>query len=191
MKGCPSVGIVGRRALWREVLVLAGLCCDVLATPGSNESFGAKLRLAACSCHPWALSFIFWVREGEAGGGEEKWHGFFEQSLSKSQNTLWKKKKTRKLHPFTTETSQPHPKPWLARDSFLTLRNRKGARRSGMHRDPEIFLNMLEVWLHSFGLVLLAQGPFFTGLDGAHLLRRPSPCVKMKFSGWRDSFGDE
>lgn len=117
---CCSWKEGGRRALWREVLVLAGLCCGVLAAPCSNENFGAKLRLAACSHHPWAPSFTFPGREGEAGSGEEKQHGFFEQSLSKSQ---WKKKKTRELHPFTTETSQPHPKPRLARDSFLALRN--------------------------------------------------------------------
>jgi len=52
-----------------------------------------------------------------------------------------------------------------------------------MFRDPEIFLNVPEVWLHSFGLVLLAQGPFFPGFDRSHLLRRPSLCVKMKLSG--------
>lgn len=54
----------------------------------------------------------------------------FEQALTKSQSTLGKKK-TRELHPFTTEASQSHPKPQLAVESFLTLRSR-------LERKPEV-----------------------------------------------------
>lgn len=59
--------------------------------------------------------------------------------------------------------------------------------RSGMYRNPEIFLLMLKVSLHSFGLALLVRGPSFPGFDTSHLLRRPSLCVKIKFSHWQDS----
>lgn len=80
-------------------------------------------RLLQAPVIPELLHLPFqWGKERQ--GVEGNSNGFFEQALSESQGTWGKKKKTRDLHPFTTETSQPHPKPQLATESLLALRSR-------------------------------------------------------------------